>query len=362
MTEVLIPLHGFDKSRVRISPPIKNQFAQNGKEIIWYTSAIEYKDPKDDKWKSEIYIEAPKQHTFGFSEVYPYGLPEDQQTDENIKGWQTMYPLTSLKTAESPAKDEQYIIDVFDQIWELTRDKLIDECSKGKKGKAPGASRGAYLNVMNEEEEDRDWVDAVKPIYSYPKKSEKDKSPDKTKPPRIYIHLLTKGKGYKLKVNTNIYGPGDRLCHPKTYRNVEGEILPFIKWDGLYWGAHGSEKTYGISAKLLLAECNYTPTLGGGPTKRLTPKNTAVDDGITETPITPSKQEGFDDGDNDLYGGDFAESPKTKKKSKSPRSSKKKQESSHESSEHSEEEEEQKPKATKPRRTTDKGRKRRTKK
>ena len=108
-----------------------------------------------------------------------------------------------------------------------------------------------------------DWTYAVKPLYDYSttinqKTGEKYK--DYTKPMRTYIKLLTKGKGKKIRCETNIFGPGDRKRSPFKYMGIHGACHPVVHWDRIFWGPHG-QASYGASIGLKVTEMNFSPSV-----------------------------------------------------------------------------------------------------
>ena len=55
-----------------------------------------------------------------------------------------------------------------------------------------------------------------------------------------------------------IYGPGDKKLSPFRCISVHGSCQPVVKWDGIYWGAHG-RNSHGASVRLRVSEMNFSP-------------------------------------------------------------------------------------------------------
>ena len=346
--ETFVPVGTFDKTRVRISRPIKNSFTKNGKTITWYTSDGFYLD--EEGHECTAYFELPEQYSFGFNPNYDLEVDEKDRTEEDLKGWQICYNLNSIKTVENPTEEEIHSRNMLEELHALAVEKFIEECSKPKKErKVPPASLGSYNNIMAEPEEDRDWDEGVKRLFSWPYK-EGTKIPDKDKPPRSYIKLITSGSGRKLRVITDIRGPGGKKKSPNSYEGVRGQFHPVVKFAGLYWGQHGAENPQGCSVKLLLAQCNYTPGSDEGASKfflEVTPAQEIEEDDDEETPPgdfdhpggAPS---GFEEGE----GGKALEATEEDEEKEATEEDSEKEES---------EEEEVKPKASRPKKRSTRG-------
>ena len=77
---------------------------------------------------------------------------------------------------------------------------------------------------------------------------------------RTYIKLLSKGKGKKIKCETNIFGPGDRKRSPFKYIGTHGACHPVVHWDSIFCGPHG-QASYGASIRLKVTEMNFSPSV-----------------------------------------------------------------------------------------------------
>ena len=161
--------------------------------------------------------------------------------------------MTSIKTVGNPNKAEKATQRVFDKMTNITDDALNNFAEARK---VPAPTYSSYLTAK----EENDWSYAVKPIYDHTKSTNKagEKFIDYNKPMRAYIKLLTKGKGKKIQCDTMIYGPGDKKLSPWKCMGVHGSCQLVVKWDGIFWGAHG-RNSYGASICLKAHEMIFTP-------------------------------------------------------------------------------------------------------
>nr|QBK86317.1 MAG: protein of unknown function DUF2738 [Marseillevirus LCMAC102] len=300
MKSIFIPLHPtekdpkFDPSRLRVLKPTLNSFIKGKTPVEWYTSQGCYIN--DEGEECELFFELPEQYSFGVNMTYKLDIKEDDKCFDTKTGLQICYPLTGMKTIESPTTDEQYAKSVLNAIWNVTVEALKIECKKSKRDQTvPGPTYNAYNTAKN----DDDWEEAVKKLYSYPLSTPKGggkKTEDRSKPERCYIKLVTKGEGRRLLSITTAYAPGDKKVSALKYLDVRGFITPVVKWDGVYWGAHGS-KSYGASARLRITEFNFKPESNGGSQQRMLSPNTAIaveeyDSDDAEDFIPPTKTSG----------------------------------------------------------------------
>lgn len=320
--DVFIPTGSFDKSRLRILDPVCNSFKKGDSVIEWTTSEGRYID--DDGKECELYFELPEQFCFGVNAVYDLMTTKEDKVIDNAKGLQICYPLTGMKSIESPSKDEKYAISVLQALWQVTWDKMKEECEKDSL-LVPEPTYNSYLAAQKRKEPER----AVKPVFSFPMKEDdsKKKIEDKSKPRRAYIKLLTKGDGRKMRCSTQIYGPGDK--QDKTglkYLDVRGRVHMVVKWEGAFWGSHGQKAPYGASVRLRVAQMNFTPQPDEAEKRRMLPQNSAPvaeDDGSDNEKHhdedSDGENEGFvkpgeDDGNPlDALGDDEVQKPNKKK-------------------------------------------------
>ena len=292
MSDIFIELHKFDPSRLVIEPAKEKSFGKKPNKIVYYVSDGYYKD--DNGKPCKLYLEFPEQDVWGFNAMYPMGTVEiDKDPMVNMKNIQICYPMTSLLTLDKATADEAYAQEVFQELWNITAETMKTECSK-KRGdrKVPPVTYSSYVAADKED----DWKLAVKPVSAYPKSQKDDTKEDRSKPKRAYIKLNTFGKGADLICNTAIYGPGDRPLNARSLIDEKGRgrLKPVFSWQGIYWGAHG-KKPWGASVTLRLAECNYVPGHGQGPSRRMLSRNVAPvpDDDSSFAPPSGETDEGF---------------------------------------------------------------------
>lgn len=266
----------FDASRIRIKEPRNVSFGQGKSKITYTISDGVYLD--DEGNECSVFFELEPQNCFGINYNFPLQANEkDKEVKEGVvppksNGLQVAYPLTSMTTIENQTKNEKYVQNIFDSLWNAAV-KHFQEQSTKKDNKLPQTAKGAYLMAKDE----NNWQLAIKFPYSHTMKDGKNgqKIPDNTKPKRVYIKLVTRGTGRKLQASTPIHGPGDKTLHFTKCINKTGTIHPVIKWDGIYWGAHG-RKPYCGSLRFKVAEMNFTPrTQSGVPRTRMLSRNTA---------------------------------------------------------------------------------------
>ena len=248
----------FNWSEVVIDEPITRSFTKGGSCAEWVTSDVYIPGPNGEK--RSIYIELAPQNFWGVSPIYSFGISRENQNSDNIEGFQIAYPVTSISSINNPTQNEVATMSNLNQMWNITCEAMEKFCSvKGKENlKVPAPTYSAYGTAKADE----DWSYAVKPIYDHPNTVDKNtgnKIKDTSKPMRMYIKLFTQGKGKSLKCHSRIYGPGDKLTSPYKYISTRGDGHPIIKWDGIFWGAHG-RNSYGASLRLRLSEMNFTPS------------------------------------------------------------------------------------------------------
>ena len=288
-----VPVGEFDINRLIIESPVRNSFKRGNSEIEWWTSPVYYTNGKGEKCK--LMMEFPKQFTFGINSNYPMGCAEEDKTADKRNGLQICYPLTSLDTVNNPTDDEQYTIDTFDKLWNAVWKKMEEEAEKDEPT-IPDPSCNAYLGAQKRNKPEY----AIKPIATFPRVpktsplAQNGKRPfDKTKPKRTYVKLMTKGSGTKLRCDTQIFGPGNKL--DKTglkFEDVKGYVHPVFYIQGIYWGSHG-QTSYGASLTIRVAQMNFEPKESAAPMVQLLPPNNAApideDDNSDEEPETKEK-------------------------------------------------------------------------
>jgi len=260
----------YDESRVVIHDPVTNTFNIGDAPVQNTTSEGRYLD--ENGVECELYFPAPPQTCFGVNYIYEMNLKKEQQIPENAKGLQVCYPVTSLKTVKNPTPQEKAFIDMIESLWTLAVDKGRQEAAREESlSLIPAPSVASCMAAEKQKKMER----FVKPPMEFPKDKDK-KSLDTTKPKRMYVKLVTSGKGPTLKAQTKFFGPGDEQKSPLRYVEARGIIEPCFKWEGIYWGSHGPTAPHGASLRFKLVEANYTPQANASvPSRRMLSKNSA---------------------------------------------------------------------------------------
>jgi len=270
-SEILITPGEHDISRLVFHDPHTSTFnvgdgsVDNTMSYAFYTN--------DDGQECKMFFPGPPQNCFGVEYQYDINVAESDKNPSNAKGLQISYPLTSLSSVTNPKPEEKALISLIDEIWnaaaevgkqEILRENLL----------IPEVSYNSFVAA----EKRGLWTNALKKPMEHPNlKSDKNKKGglDKTKPMRMYVKLLTKGRGTKLRVDTPFYGPGDKLESALKYIKKQGVITPCFWFEGIYWGAHG-RNPQGASLRFKLVEANYVPVKNlNAPSHRMLGKNTA---------------------------------------------------------------------------------------
>jgi hypothetical protein len=270
--EIMINPEDFDANRLIHKEPETSSFTMGQTQISITTSEGRYLDDEDRE--CILYFSAPPQQCFGVSYMYDMEVKEADQTPDNAKGFQLMYPLSSLKTVANPTKEEQEYSDMIDGMWEAAVECGREEASKDDdECLIPNSSVNSFIAA----EKKGTWDKAVKRPAEYPKTSDK-KSLDVSKPKRQYVKLISSGKGESLKALTPFYGPGNKKYNAVKYISKRGIVEPCFLYEGIYYGSHGPRAPHGASLRFRLAEANFTEisSAHGVPSKRMLNKNTAV--------------------------------------------------------------------------------------
>jgi len=290
----------FDASRLVHDDPKRIEYTIGKKKIGNTMSYGHYLD--DEGEKCTLYLAFPEQTTFGVNHSYDLNVKEEDKKPENSKGLQLCYPMTSMNTIEEPTEQEQALMDAIEKIGEIAVEQAKKH-SKGKNSTLPTMVSSAIRGVEGD-----DYSDVIKPAFSY--KLDEKKRSDKTKPQRMYIKLVTTGgktsSGSKpLICHTKFYGPGDVEVSALRYVDRRGIIMPCVKYEGIYWGAHG-ETPYVGSLHFRVSQANFTPVSGTSsvPARRLLGKNTAVADDDDDDVPKPRRAAGDDDSDNEDFNED----------------------------------------------------------
>ena len=248
--------------------PVKENKSKAGH--TWYTSQAYYEGIDGEKYSPEFIL--PQNPCWGFSRVFDPELGDDEKIPANSKGWQICYEYRG--GTETSEAEENSLFRMMDQIFESICTEYETQVELGDDSKLPEISQSQYGSAMYKK---RGVDTCVKPIYSFPKTKDEDgnKHEDKTKAERSYWKLWTYGKGNDMKVACEIHGPGDRDMTPEQFMDTRGEILPVLRFKGIYWGQHGPKSTYGASAQFQVVEANAYPGIGSSSRKRVLPRNDA---------------------------------------------------------------------------------------
>lgn len=274
-THVILNPLDFDPSRLVIAPANVSSFKKGGQEFTNCSSEILYKVGAPDSGRTKkIYIQAPPQTVFGFSEQYELGKAPSPET---FRGYQVAYQVSATTT---PTESEAAFIKMLDTVHAAVVEAGKREVAKhdeleaaGKPSKFPANVISSYSNITRNGKLG-DVNKFIKPLSEYPNVKD-TKTKDMSKPKRMYIGLVSSKDG---QVLTKVFGPGGKSLNVANYVSRPGEVkrgtlTPVFELKNVYWGGHGSTSPVGGSVKLQLIQCNYAPSTGGVsvPTKSLLP-------------------------------------------------------------------------------------------
>jgi hypothetical protein len=284
MSIIAIEPKEFNPSRLVYEAPQSREITIGKDKVITVTSPAKYLNDKGEP--CSLYIVAPPQQCFGFSMNGPLG---EEATEDNMNGLQLCYEMTSKNTINNPTKAESEFISVIDQIWDASVKEGLRQAQNDDEDAAP-VIPNTSTSVFDVESRKKkpNYKNCIKFPYERPRIKD-TKQPDNSKSYRFYVKLLTTGKGPKLRVNTKIYGPGDKPVSAIRYISkpghaVTGVIHPCFFYEGLYWGSHPG-KPYGCSQRYRLVQANFTPRAFAQrvPEQRLLPfNNDPVEDDAEE--------------------------------------------------------------------------------
>lgn len=242
---VVLSPNEVDFDRVKFKDAITQKF-KTGTESTQSDSYYE----QEDGTKAGIYLRLPAQITFGVGYKYEMTFkPEKGKLyPEEAKGLQINYPITSLNTIATPTKEEKECRDCLNKLWQLAVDQGAIESNKANPV-IPSPSQASYIMAKQK----NNFKDFIKYPFQAPKLSDKGPRPDS-----MYINLITYGKGLTLKNNTKFYDAEGNLLDFNELINIRGKIEPCIKFEGIYWGAHG-KNPHGGSLRFRLVEANFYP-------------------------------------------------------------------------------------------------------
>lgn len=321
----------FDLENIAIDEPETQTFGKGAQKISVTSSKGYYLD--ENEKKRELYIVLPPQQCFGFSLTHDLKIADSDRTNENANGVQICYPMTSMKTVAEPFTSEQNTMTTLTDLWNKSVEHgRVEAKKKGEMCKLPRSAVNSFKAV-----EDDDYTEAIKFPFA---PATTEGTIDATKPKRWYIKLLASNKdSKKLTISTNVYY-GDDTINVLDYLNSRGIIEPCVRWNGIYWGAHGS-KGYGGSLQFKVVEANFTPIESKPPTGRFIRPSRGTDETPNFKKNIKKQMKAEDDDSSKSSESDSEEStPKKKlieqlrKKKESPKKGKsKKVESSSEEDE-----------------------------
>jgi hypothetical protein len=245
----------------------------------------------DDGEEVALCIHAPEQSTFGAGYKYDMNFKPDkgEQYPDKAKGLQVYYPMTSMDTIKKPAPQEAAFTKLVTDLWALGVKQGEVEASR-EPLLIPAVSESSYASAKLK----NNMRNFMKFPIQDPKIKPEDKGP---RPKSMYINLITRGIGNDMRVLTKIYSTDtDDIMPEADYINVRGTMEPCIKFEGIYWGAHG-KNSHGASLRFRILEANFTPSpgfSGGVPKGRLMggsgrPRQNPEDDGAPIPPPTRVK-------------------------------------------------------------------------
>lgn len=275
----------FDMERIVVNPPNTSSFKIGSSTITNTKTEVFVLD--DEGEKALFYFYLPNCITFAPSYQYPLedskkegkkGKKGKEEKKKKIdidtrKGVQISIPLTSLASAAEPDEMELAVLSFFDRL--RARGVAIGrEEIKRKPVKIPKVSVSQIKASMHgDEDEDEEQaaereVQCVKPLYTPGKE---DASTGKTKPPVVYVPLLTAGKGKALRCVSKLYRDQEPFDPLEITTDKEEGVMssrgelgePCFILKELYWGQHGNDTPYGMSMKLNFVEADWTEVEGG---------------------------------------------------------------------------------------------------
>lgn len=279
---ILLAASEIDIDRIILKDPETQTFKTGTSSV---TSKAVYKNEADEE--VALFIRAPTQFLpFGVSYKYDMDFkPEKgQQHPDKAKGLQICYPMTSMETIRKPTTEEKAFTILLDKLWTLACQQGQVEAAR-KPLLIPNISKSSYV-AAKAESNMRDFV-------KYPIQPYKPKPDDRTqRPDNMYINLVTRGQGNDMKVVSKIYGNNPEPLPQEDFINVRGKMEPCIKFEGLYWGAHG-KNSHGCSLRLRVMEANFWPSPGfngGVPKQRVLSRGAPpldMDSGEQDQPPVP---------------------------------------------------------------------------
>lgn len=291
------------KESLVIEDPQK-QKAKSG--VLWVKSDayVVITNPNTGKIsKKTLYISRPKSE-ISFNPIH------DQKINGNdfysLKGAKVRSPIESLDEDGNTymTYKQKYYYDILSVIWDKTWE-LYNELVDQKNKELPSVSKNALLGARNDDDPEL----ALKPLISYVNKNIAEKGeqpewvPDESKPRKTDFQLICYGTGDDFKCVTIIKDQNSENLSPYSIipLNQEdrennkgkgfGEGVTVDKFDGLFWGAHGTSSR-GCSIRMKVDDIRFKPV-------DIISKESLLDDDVN--PLDSSS----DEEDNDT-SSDFA--------------------------------------------------------
>lgn len=249
----------------------KKQVSKSGIGWVKSDGYVIITNPETGKeTKRTLFITRPKSN-ISFNPIH------DQQIGSNnfysLKGAKVRSPIESIDEDENifMTHKQKYYYDVLNTIWEKTWDlynDLVDEKCKN----LPSVSKNALLGARNDDDPEL----ALKPLISYVNKNIAGKGedpewiPDTSKPRKTDFQIVCYGIGDDLNCittikdqhneNLSLYSivPLNQDDREKNKGKGLGEGLTVEKFDGLFWGAHGTSSR-GCSIRMKIDDIRFKP-------------------------------------------------------------------------------------------------------
>jgi len=126
--QYVIEVGTFDVTKIVIEDP--TTFTTQDGGAANFTSKISYLNEKGKLCKPLLKLPAGSS-----AGVFPNYEVKKPKTLEFIKGYQVCYNITSISTIEKPTEDEQYVLDVMDQIVQAVTEYVSSEIQKKQEDK-----------------------------------------------------------------------------------------------------------------------------------------------------------------------------------------------------------------------------------
>lgn len=213
---------------------------------------------------------------YGFNLEHNLDVPKELRTVQNAKGAYFTYYMTSKDTKDEPTEEEQWTMDLLDNLNQALKDAYASEMKVPKTTRLPAPSKNAYLGAKDEETREVDWSQVVKPGYNYPCKFPITNPPELNQEglKRTKLKVLAFGSQKGLKVDAACFNedgqPLDILDHLAVQKDDDddkndskeekqyeiGNLDCVVRWYGGFFGTHGS-LPFGASNQLKVVQLSY---------------------------------------------------------------------------------------------------------